>query len=109
MDSIRTFKDINMEKKFTIQEITIYLNNQLNLDAAIRNIANLNNEFGAIRKTIKDRKGKIVLYIPYGVNTKGELKKLLIKYMEDNGHEKCGYEEVMKVQELLDSLEWRIE
>ena len=99
---------INM-KTFNIQQITMYLESQLNLDGAIRNISNLENEFNSVTKTIKDNKGKVILYIPFEVKTKGEVKKLVIDYMEKNGIEKNDYEEVMNLQELLDSLEWRIE
>ncbi len=66
----------------------------------------INQRFGNGRKIISN--GKTVFYIGDDIKTRGQLKTRIIKHMEDNAWEKSGYEEIMKLEELLESLEMEI-
>ena len=88
----------------SVEQIKTFLQSQIDINSAIENIENINSTNKRI--TYKD---KTILYIPNTIKTKGELKGIVVNYMQDKGQELSGYEEVMKLEELLDSLEWKIE
>lgn len=90
---------------YTKKQIIEFLKTQESIDNAINNINYIGNK--DTKKMMMD--GKVIFFIDKNITTRGQLKKRVIKYMEDNGWEKSGYEEVMTLNELLSHCEMEIE
>jgi hypothetical protein len=89
---------------YTKEQIIEYLKSQENIDSAIENIDYIDS---GLRKAV--RGDKVLFYIDKEIITKGQLKTRLIKYMHDNGWETRGYEDAMKLDDLLSLCEITIE
>jgi hypothetical protein len=88
---------------YTKDQVIDYLNTQDTIKNAIENIDYINKPN---RKVMYD--GKVAFYIHSTITNRGQLKSRLIKHMEDNAWEKSGYEEIMSLDELLESLEMEV-
>ena len=88
---------------YTKEQILTYLNEQPDLKSAIENIDNITTDK---RKIVMD--GKTLFYIEDHIKTKGQLKQRIIEYMGEEGWELSGYEEVMKLQEILDICKMKV-
>ncbi len=88
---------------YTKEQIIEYLGTQESIENAINNIEYITK---TNRKVMYD--GKVAFYIDETITNRGQLKKRIIQHMEDNAWEKSGYEEIMNLDELLNSLEMTI-
>ncbi|CAG7579774.1 MAG: hypothetical protein SLAVMIC_00087 [uncultured marine phage] len=91
---------------YTIDKIKSYLESQDSIKSAIKNLKELDNTESC--KIINDEDKILIYFDNQLVKTRNDVKNLVLDYMDDNGWERNGYEEVMSLDEVLNYLNLKI-
>ena len=95
-------------KKYTIEEIKKYLTKQDSFGDALYNLSEDAMDKAQEKIKIVDFNDKVILTIDEDVVDHNEIKNIVIEYMEEQGMEKSGHEEILSLEDLLCELEYDI-